>query len=113
MLAIEESTLKSLLEAILLAAGKPMSEEQILQLFLEEEKPSLGVLRSALEALQSDFENRGIELVHVSSGYRLQVKQEWAQWVSRLWDEKPQKYSPDVRSNGSISFVLLRLIYDS
>lgn len=93
MLEMEQSQLKSLLEAILLAAGKPMSEEQILNLFLEEEKPSLAVLRGALEALQADFENRGIELVHVSSGYRLQVKQEWAVWVSRLWDEKPPKYS--------------------
>jgi len=93
MLAMEQSKLKSLLEAILLAAGKAMTEEQILNLFAEEEKPSLEILRSALQELQSDFESRGIELVHVSSGYRLQVKQEWATWVGRLWDEKPPKYS--------------------
>jgi len=88
-----EQNIKFLLEAILLAAGKPMTEEQLLNLFLEEERPSVGDLRTALEELQADYAERGVELVQVASGYRFQIKSEWATWVSRLWEEKPQKYS--------------------
>ena len=88
-----EQNIKFLLEAILLAAGKPMTEEQLLNLFLEEERPNLGELRTALEELQADYAERGVELVQVASGYRFQIKSEWAIWVSRLWEEKPHKYS--------------------
>ena len=88
-----EMNLKALLEAILLAAAKPLSEDQLLNLFEEEERPPLGVLREALNELQSECETRGVELIQVASGYRLQVKQKWVPWVSKLWDEKPQKYS--------------------
>lgn len=88
-----EDNLKNLLEAILLAAGEPLTEERILNLFAEEEKPNREVLKAALQALKDDAKNRGIELVEVASGYRFQVKSEWATWVSKLWQEKPQKYS--------------------
>lgn len=87
------SYVKALLEAILLAANKPLTEEQLLAVFSEEEKPALGVLRNALEALQADCEHRGVELVQVASGYRFQVKQAYIPWVGKLWEEKAQKYS--------------------
>ena len=88
-----EMNLQALLEAILLAAAKPLTEEQLLNLFEEEERPSIDVLREALQNVQNTFETRGIELIEVASGYRFQVKQKWVPWVSKLWDEKPQKYS--------------------
>ena len=88
-----EMNLQALLEAILLAAAKPLTEEQLLNLFEEEERPSIDVLREALQNLQNTFETRGIELIEVASGYRFQVKQKWVPWVSKLWEEKPQKYS--------------------
>ena len=88
-----EMNLQALLEAILLAAAKPLTEEQLLNLFEEEERPSIDVLREALGDLQNACEMRGIELIEVASGYRFQVKQKWVPWVSKLWDEKPQKYS--------------------
>ena len=88
-----ESNLKNVIEAILLAAGKPMTEDQILSVFIEEERPPLGVLREHLEALKLDYEERGIELIQVASGYRFQIKQNYASWVGKLSEEKPQKYS--------------------
>lgn len=88
-----EMNLKALLEAILLAAAKPLTEEQLLNLFEEEERPPMGILRDALNELQEECESRGVELMKVASGYRMQVKQKWVPWVSKLWDEKPQKYS--------------------
>jgi len=51
------------------------------------------VLRQAIEQLIQDYQNKGVELVEVSSGFRFQVSQSVAPWVARLWEEKPQKYS--------------------
>lgn len=90
---ITETTLPAFLEATLLAAGKAMTEEQLLAVLNEEERPTLGVLRQALKTLQERYENRGVELVQVASGYRFQVRSEWAPQVSRLWEEKATRYT--------------------
>jgi segregation and condensation protein B len=85
--------LKHIAEAILLAAGRPLTLDQLLAMFTEDERPERGDLRAALSALESDFESRGIQLVQVASGYRIQVRVEMQPWVSRLWEEKPSRYS--------------------
>jgi segregation and condensation protein B len=82
-----------ILEALLFSAGKPLTEAQILQLFLEEERPALAELRQALHDLQQIYQNRGVELVCIASGYQFQSKVDFAVWISRLWEEKPSKYS--------------------
>jgi segregation and condensation protein B len=85
--------LRQILEAILLAAGRPLSLEQLLAVFTDEERPGRGVMRDVLTSLAGDFRHRGIELVEVGSGYRVQIRQEMQPWVSRLWEEKPARYS--------------------
>jgi len=85
--------LKKILEAALLAAGEPLSRLQLGALFDDEERPTDGQLGKALEALGQDCADRGIELKQVASGYRLQVRQDLHPWVSRLWKERPQRYS--------------------
>ena len=85
--------LKQIAEAILLAAGRPLTLDQLLAMFMEDERPERSDMRKALSALESDFESRGIQLVQVASGYRIQVRQEMQLWVSRLWEEKPSRYS--------------------
>ncbi len=85
--------LKQIIEAVLMASGEVLSIERIQLLFDEYEKPKSPVIKQALESLMEDFSDRGIELVEVASGYRLQVRKEVAPWVTRLWDEKPQRYS--------------------
>jgi len=82
-----------ILEAILFAAGKPLTEQQLLQLFTDEERPGLADLRQAIFALQEFYSTRGIELVCIASGYQFQSKIDFATWISRLWEEKPTKYS--------------------
>ena len=84
---------KNIVEAALLAAGQPLSIDRLLTLFLDEYQPSRDELRAALASLAEDCEGRGIELVEVSSGFRYQARQDYAQWVARLWDEKPARYS--------------------
>lgn len=85
--------LKNIIEAALLAAGHPLTLEQLTALLAEGEQPTREELRTALDELRQDCAQRGIELKEVSSGYRFQVKEEFAPWVSRLWDERPTRYS--------------------
>jgi segregation and condensation protein B len=81
------------IEASLLAAGKPMSINEIGELFDEDGRPDKGQIQTSLEALAADFEDRGIELRETASGWRIQIRQSYAREVSRLWPERPQKYS--------------------
>ncbi len=90
---IDGQQLKKILEAALLAAGQPLSQTQLAALFSDEERPPGGEINKALEQLASDCKNRGVELKQVASGYRLQVRQELHGWVSRLWKERPKRYS--------------------
>ncbi len=90
---MSQPPLKNILEAALMAAGAPLSLERMQTLFGEENPPAFGELREALNTLKQDLLGRGIELVEVASGYRLQVRTDVAPWVARLWDERPQRYS--------------------
>jgi segregation and condensation protein B len=90
---MNKPTTKDIIEAVLMAAGKPLSVDQVLAVFLDDEKPSREVARQTIEQLQEDYQERGIELVRIASGYRIQVKQDMEPWVSRLIDEKPTRYS--------------------
>ena len=85
--------LKNIVEGALMAANQTLTLDRLVDLFGLDECPSKDELRAALESLANDCEDRGIELKEVGSGYRIQVKQEFAPWVGRLWDEKPARYS--------------------
>ncbi|MCI0919254.1 SMC-Scp complex subunit ScpB [Pseudomonas stutzeri] len=85
--------LASLLEALLLASGRPMSMERMAELFDEAERPAPALLRKALEVLEKSCKGRAFELKQVASGYRLQVRERFSPWVGRLWEERPQRYS--------------------
>jgi segregation and condensation protein B len=85
--------LKLIIEGALLAAGKPLPLERIEALFNEGDQPEPELIKAALADLEQDCANRGFELKKVASGYRFQVRQELSEWVSRLWEEKPQRYS--------------------
>jgi len=85
--------LRNILEAALLAADRPLGIEQLQALFDEQERPSRSVIEHLLSQIDADFAGRGFELCRVASGYRFQVRQAYARWVGRLWEEKPQRYS--------------------
>ena len=85
--------LKNIIEAALLAAGGPLSLDMMLTLFLDEEQPEKKELREVLDQLKQDYEGRGIEVVEVGSGWRIQVVEEVSLWVSRLWTERAPRYS--------------------
>jgi segregation and condensation protein B len=85
--------LKDILEAALLAAGGPLTQDRLLALFSEEERPSAADLGEAVERLRQDYAGRGIEIVEVAGGWRIQVCTHVAPWVGRLWEERPPRYS--------------------
>jgi segregation and condensation protein B len=89
----EPRELASLLEAFLLASGKPQSLERLYELFEAAERPGPAVFRKALDLLRKSCDNRAFELAEVASGYRLQIRERYAPWVGRLWEERPQRYS--------------------
>jgi len=85
--------IQAIAEAALLAVGKPLSLDQLRDLFSEEERPARQVMEHVMVLLETACEGRGFELKKVASGYRLQVREEFAPWVGRLFEEKPQRYS--------------------
>lgn len=89
----EPRELAPLLEAFLLASGKPQSLERLFELFDEGERPEPAVFKKALTLLGKSCEGRAFELKEVSSGYRLQIREKFSPWVGRLWEERPQRYS--------------------
>ncbi len=88
-----ETGLVQILEGALLAAGEPLSVQRMTLLFEENERPSKDEIKAAIKSVEERCEDRGYELVHVASGYRFQVRQDLAQWVGRLWQERPARYS--------------------
>jgi segregation and condensation protein B len=85
--------IKRIVEAILFATNRPMTARQVQQVFPELEQPELKEIQAAIDVIIDEYRFRPVELKHVASGYRFQVKQELSRWVSRLFEEKPPKYS--------------------
>jgi segregation and condensation protein B len=85
--------LKPIIEAALLASSQPMTVHQLGDLFSETDEVSPELIARALEALGGDCEGRGVELKEVASGFRYQVRQDMHAWISRMWTEKPSRYS--------------------
>ena len=90
---MEHIDIKKIVEAALLAAGYPLSLDKISELFGKRSGPDRKALREALDALAGDYEDRGIELKEVASGYRIQIKSSMADWLVPLWEERAPRYS--------------------
>ncbi len=90
---MNEQHLKNVVEAALLAAARPLQPDELRDLFDEFERPELDDVKAALAALAADYEGRGVEVREVASGFRIQVREAVAAPVSRLWQERPAKYS--------------------
>ncbi len=90
---MNQPPIEYILEAAMLAAGKPLSIDKFRELFDELYAPSNEDIRAALGRLEEIYRGRAIELREVASGWRLQVREAFTPWVSRLWEERPQRYS--------------------
>jgi segregation and condensation protein B len=90
---MNEHYLRNVIEAALLAAGRPVQAAELIPLFDEGARPTIEQVRAAIEALAAEYEGRGIELKETAGGVRIQVRRELASEVSRLWPERPARYS--------------------
>ena len=93
---METAQIERIVEAALLAADEPVSIDRLIKLFAAGELPdgnARGAVRAALDAIGEATADRGFELVRVASGFRFQVRQQFSPWVSRLYEERPPRYS--------------------
>ncbi|NIN33798.1 MAG: SMC-Scp complex subunit ScpB [Gammaproteobacteria bacterium] len=91
---MNEDQLKNIIEAALMVSDKPMSINCLLELFQKDvEEIKREEIMAAIQRLQDDYQSRGIELAKVANGYRIQSRAEYADWINRLFDEKPPRYS--------------------
>ena len=91
---MEIEKLKPILEALLAASDKPLSVNQLFELFVGDiDQPGKDEIRKAIQELMQKYETGGMELKQVASGFRLQVRPDYETWVARLWEQKPPRYS--------------------
>lgn len=91
---MNQEQLKNIIEAALMVSDKPMSINRLLELFQKDvDEIEREEIMAAIQELQDDYQSRGIELTKVANGYRIQSRAEYAEWVNRLFDEKPPRYS--------------------
>ncbi|MDA7602107.1 SMC-Scp complex subunit ScpB [Gammaproteobacteria bacterium] len=88
-----EHKISQVIEAVLLSASRPIDVQEIERVFPEDEKPTREEIRQALQEIEEQCKDRGVELKKVSSGYRLQVRQALSSYVAKLWEERPQRFS--------------------
>lgn len=87
------SELKNIIEAALLVARRSMTTDNLLSLFPKDSQPTRDEIKAVISELQDDYSDRGIELKRVARGYRFQSQEKYAEWLGRLSEEKPARYS--------------------
>ncbi len=85
--------LQTILEAALMVAGRPLSAAQLQKLFDEGQEPDLTEIKQALQVLAERYATSGVELKEIANGYQFQARTELSPWLSRLWEERPPRYS--------------------
>ena len=90
---MSDAYLKNVIEAALLAAARPVSVTELQQIFDEQSRPTTKEMRAILESLTADYEGRGVTIRETANGFRFQVRSEFSAEVSRLWPDRPKKYS--------------------
>jgi segregation and condensation protein B len=88
-----DNKVKMIVEGLLLAAGRPLTLDNIAQIFTEEERPDRDELKAVIQKITEDCNDRGFELKEVASGFRFQVKQDLSEWIAKLWEERPPRYT--------------------
>ncbi len=91
---MENNQLKPVLEALFAAADRPLSISQIFDLFSGDvDHPGRDDIKMVIDEIAEQYQPGGLELKQVASGFRLQVKPAYEMWISRLWEQKPPRYS--------------------
>jgi segregation and condensation protein B len=84
--------LEQIIEAILLTSGEPVSLERLKEILGDPDMTSTS-LRESIVHLAQRYENRGVEIVEVASGYRFQARREYTTWLEKMHARKSSRYS--------------------
>jgi segregation and condensation protein B len=90
---MEATEIKHFIEAALLAAGRPLNIDQLQGLFDGRTAPEKAEIRQAIATLNEEYEERGLIVSEVASGFRMQVKGTMADRLHKLWEDRPPRYS--------------------
>ena len=91
---MSQEKLKNIIESAMFAAQRPLSVDDMVALFEGSDwKPQRNAIRESLAALTEEWQERGIELIEVSTGFRFQVRKEYSGWLASLWSERPPRYT--------------------
>lgn len=90
---MDATEIKYFIEAALLAAGRPMNIDQLQGLFDGRMAPEKAEIRKAIATLNEEYQERGIVISEVASGFRMQVKSTMADRLQKLWEDRPPRYS--------------------
>src|SRR5262245_52665493 len=91
---MDDNEIKHVVEAALLAAGRPLTLERLQEIFAAKGGgPDRTTLKRTLDALAKDYEGRGIEVREVATGYRVQVRRTMTDWLQPLWEERAPRYT--------------------
>jgi len=90
---MDNNFIKNIVESALLTADEPLSLDKISNLFRKQDKPDKGTLKEIINNLEHEYEDRGIEIKEVATGFRIQVKKDIVDWLKPLWEEKSPRYS--------------------
>ena len=90
---MDDKAIKYFVEAALLAAGRPLSIDQIQKLFDQRSAPEKSRIRQAIGSLIEDYADRGITISEVASGFRMQIEGDMVERLQKLWEERPPRYS--------------------
>ena len=82
---------KRVIETALLCAQEPLTVADLSRLFVED--IATADIDEALVELQRAWDDKGMELVHIATGWRFQSRLSMREYLDRLTPEKPPKYS--------------------
>lgn len=87
------SELRNIIEAAIMISSDPLTIDRMLAMFPDDAQPDRDVIRSVISEIEQSYVDRGIELRQIGKGYRLQTREDYSPWLSRLSAARPQRYS--------------------
>ena len=91
---MSEVTLKQIVEGLLMASDRPLRIEDIYKIICTDSNSlEISKLQEIINEITEDCKDHGVELKEVASGFRFQVRSDLSQWVNKLYEERPPRYS--------------------
>ncbi|MGI9312560.1 MAG: SMC-Scp complex subunit ScpB [Alphaproteobacteria bacterium] len=88
----KQHSLQKIIEGALMVSHEPLTLQEIASLF-DDNKPSKNEIKQIVDKLNESYKDNAFEIVLVASGYRLQVRPGYDQWLSKLNKQSSTRYS--------------------